>query len=90
MDLMTFDYTKKDGTSKHRAVVIHGKPAKHYEGTDVTELDEEDQVAYLTKCNMLVDEFMSKLAELQEEYDLVQSYRTFIPENMQDIETFTG
>lgn len=85
MNIMTFDYTKADGKVSTRSISPIVVPSGFYEGTDLSELSDEDQVLYVQALGKLQDEFHSKIHALQNDFDLNNRYRRFDPSKMSAI-----
>lgn len=85
MNLITFQYTKADGSTSLRVLSPVVTPGRMYEGTDLSELSDEDQVLYVQALGKLQDEFYSKIHALQNEFDLNNRYRRFDPSKMSAI-----
>jgi len=87
MRVMTFEYEKASGTVSKRVFVPFVFPSTMWGGVDVSELDTEDQVFYITELEEIKKDYAEKLAGLAYKYDLVRSYRQFKPENMANIKS---
>ena len=85
MNIITFNYTKANGKTSKRVLSPTVIPNTMYEGTDISELDDEDQVAYCQQLGKLRDEYLSKIAQLQDEFDLKNQYRRFDPSKMTEV-----
>lgn len=85
MNLITFQYTKADGSTSQRVLSPVVVPNKMYEGTDLSELNEDAQEDYVIALGKLRDEYLTKVAELQEQFDLNNRYRRFEPTKMTNI-----
>lgn len=85
MAILTFRYTKADGTGSNRVVIPLVVPADKYLTIDVSDLDIEDQVALARDIELLNAERTKKIDELMTEYDVRTNFRSFIPSRMTDI-----
>lgn len=85
MNIITFNYTKADGKVSTRSISPIVTPNRFYEGTDLSELEVEDQVMYVQALGKLHDEYLSKVLALQNEFDLNNRYRRFDPSKMAQI-----
>ena len=82
MNIITFNYTKADGKVSTRSISPIVTPNGFYEGTDLSELSDEDQVLYVQELGKLKDEFYGKMHALQNDFDLNNRYRRFDPSKM--------
>lgn len=85
MLILTFNYTKADGSISKRVIAPHTQPTHLYSGTDISELEIEEQVKFTSDLNNLHDKHASEMAELIDRHDLNRRYRQFKPECMTDI-----
>lgn len=85
MQILTFNYTKSDGETSRRTLLTFVKPTNLYGGIDMSELEIEDQVYYVTEVEKAKAEYEAKLAILANDYDLKHRYRQFKPDNMTNI-----
>lgn len=86
MKILTFTYTKSDGTKSFRTLVVQVEPNKMYEGTDISSLEGVDQVMYAQEVNAIQLEFMQKMQQLKADYDVQDNYRRFDPAKMSGTE----
>lgn len=82
MKLSTFKYTKADGSSSERVVVVMSEPSKFVSGIDVSELDDEMQVEFYNQVKELHEKYIQDLNGLEALFDVNYRYRQFKPENM--------
>jgi len=87
MQVMTFDYKKASGEVTKRTFVPFIVPGSMWGGVDISELDTEDQVFYISDLEQIKQEYADKLAKLAHKFDLTHRYRQFKPENMANIKT---
>lgn len=85
MNIISFDYTKADGKVSQRVMSPVVVPNKMYEGTDLSELDVEDQVMYCQELGRLKDAYVEAISALQAKYDLGNRYRRFDPTKMTNV-----
>ena len=85
MNIITFDYTKANGTITQRVVSPVVVPNNMYEGTDLSELSVQDQVLYCQALGNLKDQFKAQVAQLQADFDVNNRYRRFDPSKMTNI-----
>lgn len=85
MNIISFTYTKADGTASKRVLSPVVQPFTMYEGTDLSELTMEGQVQYCQALGRLQDEHTQKVLLLQASFDLGKRYRRFDPKKMTDV-----
>ena len=85
MKTITFTYTKADGKQTNRVLMSYTEPNKFFEGTDVSELSDIAQVEFALKMDEAHKEYLDKITQIRNEFDLNHSYRRFYPENMTNI-----
>ena len=86
MKILSFDYTKADGKTSARTVVVFAEPTKLYAGTDISSLDEEDQALYVSQIQTAQEIYLDMIAQANKTFDLKYNYRQFKPENMANVE----
>ena len=86
MNIITFDYTKKDESVSKRVLAVMVKPNKMYEGLDLSELSEEEQGAAGEAVTKAYNEYLSALGLVEEQFDLKYRYRRFDTTKMTNIE----
>lgn len=82
MNIITFKYTKADGKVSDRVISPIVTPNKMYEGTDISELEMEDQVMYVQELGKLQDAYKAQILALQDKFDVLNRYRRFDPTKM--------
>lgn len=86
MNVITFKYTKADGTTSRRVMFPLVTPNKMYEGIDISELDDEaDQVEFILEMSKARDAYLAAIAVLESKYDVANRYRRFDPAKMTDV-----
>jgi hypothetical protein len=85
MKTLTFNYTKKDGSTSERIILALVTPGKMYAGIDLSSLDPEQGAEFVNRYEELHADFMAEVKELQAEFDLKHNYRQFLEEGMSDI-----
>ena len=85
MKFATFNYTKANGSSSTGDILLEGSPSDNYSGTDLSELDPSDAVAYAQARNQLQKEYFAKIAELNNAFDLNYKFRQFKPTGMTNL-----
>ena len=82
MKILTFTYTKADGSVSNRVLAVAVSPTHLYAGTDLSSLTQEEQVMFANRFNELHEQYVSAVTELKEEFDLYYTYRKFSPDKM--------
>lgn len=88
MKTITFNYTKKDGSTSERtlAVMVEPHPATDkWAGIDISELDPVDGIAFVFRLDELHAKYMEDVKKLQAEFDLKHNYRQFLASGMSDV-----
>jgi hypothetical protein len=85
MKTITFDYTKKNGETSERTLMILKEPYKDYDGIDITPLDPDIGAEFVSEYSALHEEFLTKCKELQAKYDVKHNYRHFLIEGMSNV-----
>ena len=85
MKHITFDYTKKDGSTSSRSLLAMVVPGNKYAGIDVSEVDPEVAEHFIQRVKKLHDEYVAALQELQDVYDVKHNYRQFLESGMTNI-----
>ena len=85
MKTITFDYTKADGKTSKRVLVVTKDPSIFVHGQDITELSMEDQALYIQALNTAHEEYVQRIEAINEEFDMRFKYRQFDPSRMENI-----
>lgn len=86
MNIITFTYTKTDGSGSKRVFVPLVVPNKMYEGIDISELDDvTDQVQFTLDMEAARNKYLEEIEKIQTTYDVRNQYRRFDPTKMTDI-----
>lgn len=85
MKILTFKYTKSDGTESSRVLALSTSPTKLYGGTDITFLETTEQVMYAQDMQAAKDAYLEAVKTINYNYDLNFNYRQFSPEKMKDL-----
>ena len=85
MKTLTFKYTKKDGSVSSRTLLAMVTPSDKYAGTDLSDLDPVMAAQFAATADQLQKEYLQKLVELQNAFDLKHSYRQFLASGVSDI-----
>lgn len=85
MKIYTFKYTKENGSASTRVLMPERVPYDKYSGLDISSMEEQEQGMFLAEVLALKDEYKTKLLAIQEKYDIVHNYRTFLPARMTEV-----
>ncbi len=85
MNIITFTYTKKDGSVSNRVLAPSVVPNTMYEGTDISELDMAEQAEFTEALDMIHDAYLEAIKELQDKFDVNHRYRRFDPKLMSNV-----
>ncbi len=86
MKLAKFKYTDAKGKVTNREVLITGMPTDKLMGIDTKDMTEENIGIFVANYEDLYSKFLMQVAALKIDCDCVNSYRTFFPENMANLE----
>lgn len=87
MKFLEFTYTKSNGETSNRAVIITQEPSKLVGGFDVSELSEDSFAAFTVEMRELKNRQHQETLNLLTKHDLKHNYRQFSPEKMTNINT---
>jgi predicted aminopeptidase len=82
MQIKSFTYTKSNGSTSERTVLVISKPSQLLAALDISELDDEQQAMAAVEFGRLRDEYLAKLEVFKRQFDLTQSYRNFTAANI--------
>jgi hypothetical protein len=85
MKILTFKYTKSDGSESSRVLALSAAPTKLYAGTDITSLEAPEQVMYAQDMQAAKDAYLKAIKSINDNYDLNFNYRQFSLEKMKEI-----
>lgn len=85
MNILTFTYTKPDGSTSERVLVPSAEPNKMYKGTDISSLDEDTQCDYIDQITNAKNVYLEAIKEINAKYDLNHNFRQFDPAKMTNI-----
>jgi hypothetical protein len=86
MKTITFNYTKKDGSTSERTLLVMVSPGgDKYAGIDVSSIDPDEAAEFTAIVEELHADYLDKLQYLQATYDLKHNYRQFLVSGMTDI-----
>lgn len=84
---MDFTYKKVSGDTSVRTVAVLSEPNTHVEGIDISQLDNDELIDFVSAYNNLLDNYNQQQLNLLKKFDLKNNYRKFKPEQMSDVET---
>lgn len=85
MKIITFTYTKADGKQSDRVLAVSAEPTKLFAGTDISSLNDEDQVSYANEMQLAKDVYLEATKKINDAYDLNFNFRQFKPELMANV-----
>jgi predicted lipoprotein len=85
MNILTFKYTKADGSISNRVLATMIKPNTMYEGIDISSLEPVDQVMFAESINTAYNVYMATLEAVKAEFDVTHDYRRFDPKKMAEV-----
>ena len=85
MNIITFDYTKTDGKTSKRVVLLSAEPTHLYAGTDISSLEQADQAMYIEAVQKAKDAYLEALKAINDEFDMNFNFRQFTPSKMHGI-----
>jgi hypothetical protein len=84
---MQFMYTKANGDTSERAVLVTQEPTHLIGGIDVSELPETEFEAFTREMRELKNRQHEELLLLTAKHDLKHNYRQFTPSKMTNVST---
>lgn len=87
MKLVEFQYTKQNGDTSNRAVIVTHEPQQNLGGIDITSLADDDFAAFIDEYRQVKNRQHEELLQLMQKHDLKHNFRQFIPAKMQITET---
>ena len=87
MQIKSFEYTKANGNTSFRNVIVISEPSNMVRGIDVSELDEHDQAALAIRMSEAYQAYLDAQAKLFAEFDVTRNFRQFDPLKMTNIES---
>lgn len=85
MNIITFDYTKKDESISKRVLAVMVSPNNMYEGVDITELEVVEQALFINEVNSAYAAYLQAVVEAKASFDIVHNYRRFDPLKMTNV-----
>ena len=85
MNLISFTYTKPNGNKSEQVISPAVFPNTMYEGTDLSELSDEEQVQYVQELSKLHDSYKQAVLALNNDFDVNNKYRRFDPVKMTNV-----
>ena len=86
MKILTFTYSKSDGSTSFRTLAVTTQPNTMYEGIDISSLEGVDQVMFAKEANLAQLEYLQKLELIKAHFDVQNNYRRFDPKKMSGTE----
>lgn len=87
MKIMEFTYTKSNGDSKKRAVMLLQEPQKFFEGIDVSDLSQDEFADFVNEYSKAYDQWREVSHAIMAKHDLKHNYRRFLPEGVSQAKT---
>lgn len=87
MKLVEFQYTKQNGDTSNRAVLVTHEPQQNLGGIDITNLSTDDFALFIDEYRQVKNRQHEELLQLMQKHDLKHNFRQFIPAKMQIVET---
>jgi hypothetical protein len=78
MKTITFDYTKKDGSTSARTLLALVTPGDKYAGIDLSELDPIVAANFAHDAEELHEKYILDMQALQTKFDLKFAYKQFL------------
>lgn len=75
--MLSFQYTKDDGSVTDRVIVPLVKPSADYFGIDISELSEESQGIFADKISDILSTRDEAIHQLMSDFDLRFKFRNF-------------
>lgn len=85
MNLVEFNYKKANGDESARAVIELVKPSNHFEGLDVSSMDESSFSDFISEYRALKNRQHEEFQHLLALHDLTHNYRRFTPGSMTNV-----
>ena len=85
MKLMQFMYTKSNGDTSERALVVTQEPSQLVSGIDVSELPEVEFEQFTREMRELKNRQHEEMMLLVAKHDLKHNYRQFTPSKMTNV-----
>ena len=85
MKVMSFTYTKPGNLVSHRVLAALSQPSPNVFGIDITELEPLEQASFEVELAEMLAQHKVEMEMLMADYDIVNNYRSFVPERMSNI-----
>lgn len=85
MKVLSFTYTKADGSVSKRNLAVMVKPQTMFEGIDISSLEAPDQYLFTKTMNSAYENYLSAIDAAKAEFDLTFDYRRFDPKKMTEV-----
>lgn len=83
--MLHFTYTKDDGKTSDRVLMVMEEPTDKYFGIDISELSEVEQGEFAAAFSKIMDDKAEAIWQLMYDFDVRRKFRYFIPSKMTDI-----
>ena len=85
MKVLSFKYTKADGSVSNRVLAVMLNPQTMFEGIDISSLEAPDQYLFAKTMNSAYENYLSAIDAAKAEFDLTFDYRRFDPKKMTEV-----
>ena len=86
MKTITFNYTKKDGSTSERTLLVMVSPGgDKYAGIDMSDVDPDTAAQFANEAEEAHDGYIALMQEIQARYDLKHNYRQFLESGMNNV-----
>ena len=85
MKRLQFTYTKENNDVSKRDLVVISQPSNKYFGIDISELDDNQKMWFITNLKELRDEYDESFKSLLDEFNLSNRYRQFFQTKMSNV-----
>jgi len=82
MELKRFNYTKGNGETTYRELVVISKPNPNFYGVDVTEMAPGNFTEFAERYNALQTQYQVEMDKLLNDFDLKYNRKAFKPEGI--------
>jgi hypothetical protein len=85
MKTLTFKYTKADGSTSYRTLLVMVSPNTMYEGLDISELEPLEMAEVEIEMEKAYKMYLNEITTIKEEFDIKHNYRRFDPNKMTEV-----
>ena len=85
MKILSFKYTKADGSVSNRTLAVMVKPQTMFEGIDISSLEPPEQYIFTKAINSAYEDYLLAIDTAKAEFDLTFDYRRFDPKKMTEV-----